>query len=98
LVRDAHRPGPEYLACSIRKAKHTHLGYGTKLSRLCSFYLPLAPAVPRGDHLVERTPKQKLDHSPPGRMQVLQASSTHDRNAQRKLVIGHEKQNQQHRG
>jgi hypothetical protein len=79
LVRDTHRPGPQYLAYSVRKAKHTHLGYMTKLSRLCSLGLPLAPVVLRGGHLVERTPKQKLDHIPPGRMQVAQASSTHDR-------------------
>jgi hypothetical protein len=65
LVRDAHRLGPQYLACSIRKAKHTHLGYMIKLSRLCSLDLPLAPAITRGSHLVERTPKQKLDHRPP---------------------------------
>jgi hypothetical protein len=70
LVRYVHRLGPQYLACSVRKAKHTRLGYMTKVSMLCSLDLPLAPAVPRGGHLVERTPKQKLDHRPPRRMQV----------------------------
>jgi hypothetical protein len=65
LVRDAHRLGPQYLACSVRKAKHTHVGYMIKLSRLCSLDLPLAPVVTRGGHLVEQTPKQKLDHRPP---------------------------------
>jgi hypothetical protein len=79
LVRDAHHPGPQYLACSVSKAKHTYLRYRTKLSRLRSLDLPLAPVVPRGGHLVERTPQQKLDHNPPGRMQVAQASFTHDR-------------------
>jgi hypothetical protein len=53
LVRDAHRLGPRYLACSVRKEKHTRLGHTTKLSMLCSLDLPLAPAVPRGGHLVE---------------------------------------------
>jgi hypothetical protein len=57
LVRDAHRSGPQYLACSIRKAEHTRLGYRTKLSRLYSLDLPLAPAVPKDGHQVERTPK-----------------------------------------
>jgi hypothetical protein len=90
LVRDVHRPGPQYLACSIRKAKHTHLEYRTKLSRLCSLDLPLAPVVPKGGHLVERTPKQKLDHRPPGRMQVPQASSTRDKIAQHNPVTAHE--------
>jgi hypothetical protein len=32
LVTDVHCPGPQYLACSIRKAKHTCLGYRIKLS------------------------------------------------------------------
>jgi hypothetical protein len=91
LVSDAHRPVPQYLAYSIRKAKHTRLGYRTKLSRLCSLDLPLASAVPRGGPLVERTLKQKLDDKPPGRMQVAQTSFTHDRIVQRKPVIGHEK-------
>jgi hypothetical protein len=68
LVRDAHHSAPQYLACSIRKAKLICLGYMTKLSMLCSLDLPLAPAVPMGGHLVERTPKQKLDHRPPGKM------------------------------
>jgi hypothetical protein len=50
----------------------------------------IAPVVSRGGHLVERTPKQKLDHRPPGRMQVPQVSSTHDKIVQRNPVIGHE--------
>jgi hypothetical protein len=90
LVRDAQRLGPQYLACIVRKAKHRRLGYRTKLSRLCSLGLPLALAVPRGGHLIERTPKQELDHRTLGRMQVPQASSTHDRIAQRNLVTAHE--------
>jgi hypothetical protein len=65
LVRDAHRLGPRYLACSVRKEKHTRLGHMTKLSMLCSLDLPLAPAVPRGGYLVERTPKEKVrSHAP----------------------------------
>jgi hypothetical protein len=89
LVRDAHRPGLQYLAYSVRKAKHTCLGCRTKLSGLCSLDLQLALVVPRGGHLVEQSPKQKLDHRPAGRMQVPQASSTHDRIAQRNLVTTH---------
>jgi hypothetical protein len=68
LVRDAHRLGTQYLACSVSKAKHTCLGYRTKLNKLCCLDLLLAPVVPRGGHLVEWTPKQKLDHRLPGRM------------------------------
>jgi hypothetical protein len=34
LVRGAHRPGPQYVAASIREAKCTRLGYMTRLSRL----------------------------------------------------------------
>jgi hypothetical protein len=64
LVRDAHRSGPQYLACSISKAKHTRLGYRTKLSRLCCLDLPLAPTVPRGGHLVERTPNKSWTIGP----------------------------------
>jgi hypothetical protein len=71
LVRDAHHLGPQYLVCSVRKAKHTRLGYKNKLSMLCSLDLPLALAVPRGDHLIEQTPKQELDHKPQGECRYL---------------------------
>jgi hypothetical protein len=47
LVRDAHRPGPQYLAYSVSEAKHTRLGYRIKLSRMCYLDLPLAPVVPK---------------------------------------------------
>jgi hypothetical protein len=97
-VTDVHRPGPQYLACSISKIKHTCLGYRNKLSRLCFLDLPLAPVVPRGGHLVERTLKQKVDHRPLGRMRVPQIRSTHDRIAQLIPATCHGKQNRQHRG
>jgi hypothetical protein len=34
LFRGMHRSDPKYLAVSVREAKYTRLGYGTKLSRL----------------------------------------------------------------
>jgi hypothetical protein len=36
LVRGAHRLDPQYLAASVRKVKCIRLGYGTRLSRLCT--------------------------------------------------------------
>jgi hypothetical protein len=34
LLMDMCRPDPQYLAASVREAKCTRLGYGTRLSRL----------------------------------------------------------------
>jgi hypothetical protein len=42
-------------------------------------------------HLVERTPKQNVDHMPLGRLQVPQARSTYDRIAQLITATCHEK-------
>jgi hypothetical protein len=34
LLRGMRRPDPQYLTASVREAKCTHLGYGTRLIRL----------------------------------------------------------------
>jgi hypothetical protein len=50
LLRGMRRPDPQYLASSIREAKCTHLGYGTRLSRLHTLDPPLALAFSRSSH------------------------------------------------
>jgi hypothetical protein len=73
LLRGVHRPEPQYLVGSVREAKHTCLGYGTKISRLHTPDPPLALAFPRDSHLATRDPKQENNQGIPGRSQVPQA-------------------------
>jgi hypothetical protein len=59
LLRVVHRLDPQYSADSFRKAKYTHLGYGTRLSRLHTLDPSLALAFPRGSHSATRDLRQK---------------------------------------
>jgi hypothetical protein len=52
--------GPPVLSCdSIREAKCTSLGYGTRLSRLYILDPPLALAFLRSNHSAIPNPKQE---------------------------------------
>jgi hypothetical protein len=42
LIRGIHRPDPQYLAVSVREAKCTRIGYGTRLSRLHTLDPPVS--------------------------------------------------------
>jgi hypothetical protein len=50
FLRGMHRPDPQYLAASVREAKCTQLGYGTRLSRLHTLDPSLALAFSRSSH------------------------------------------------
>jgi hypothetical protein len=60
LLRVMHRLDLQYSADSFREAKCTHLGYGTRLSRLHTLDPPLALAFARGNHSATRDPRQKI--------------------------------------
>jgi hypothetical protein len=69
LVRDAHRPGPQYLACSISKATHTHtLRVPDQAKQTVLFGPPISTNCSQGRPSGRADPKQKLDHRSPCRM------------------------------
>jgi hypothetical protein len=67
LLREVRYLGAQYLAGSVREVKYTHLGYGTRLSRLHTPNPPLALAFPRSNHSVTRDPKQENNQGTPRR-------------------------------
>jgi hypothetical protein len=68
LLRVVRHLYPRYLAGSVREAKCTHLGYGTRLSRLHTLDPPLALAFTRGSHSATRDPKQENIQGTPDRL------------------------------
>jgi hypothetical protein len=46
LLRGMRRPDPQYLAASVREAKCTCLGYGTRLGRLHTLDPPFSITFP----------------------------------------------------
>jgi hypothetical protein len=50
LLKGMCRSDPQYLAISVREAKCTRLGYGTRLSMLHTLDPPLALAFLRSSH------------------------------------------------
>jgi hypothetical protein len=51
--------GPQYSAVSVREAKCTYLGYGTRLSRLHTMDPPLALVFSRSSHSTIPDPEQE---------------------------------------
>jgi hypothetical protein len=70
LVRG--HPDPQYLATSVREAKCTHLGYGTRLSRLHTLDPLLALAFPMSSHSTIPDPEQENNQGTPDKSQVPQ--------------------------
>jgi hypothetical protein len=66
--------GPPVLSCdSVREAKYTHLGYGTRLSRLYTLDPLLALAFLRSSHSATLDPEQENNQRTPDKSQVPQA-------------------------
>jgi hypothetical protein len=59
LLRGMRRPDPQYIAASVREAKCTRLGYGTRLSSLHILDPPLALAFPRSSHSTTANSEQE---------------------------------------
>jgi hypothetical protein len=72
LLRRMHRLDPQYLATSVREAKCTRLGYGTRLSKLHTLDPPLALAFPRSSHSATTDSEQENNQETPDKMQVPQ--------------------------
>jgi hypothetical protein len=72
LLRRMHRLDPQYLAASVREAKCTRLGYGTRLSKLHTLDPPLALAFPRSSHSATTDSEQENNQETPDKMQVPQ--------------------------
>jgi hypothetical protein len=70
LLRSIHRPDPQYLAVSVRKAKCTHLGYGTRLHTLDPL---LALAFSRSNHSTTADSKRENNQEAIDKLQVPQA-------------------------
>jgi hypothetical protein len=68
LLRVMRHLYPRYLASSVREVKCTHLGYGTRLSRLHTPDPPLVLAFTRGSRSATRDPKQKNIQGTPDRL------------------------------
>jgi hypothetical protein len=69
-----HAPsGPQYLAASVREAKCTCLGYGTRLSMLHTLDPPLALAFSRSSHSATADSEQENNQETPDKLQVPQA-------------------------
>jgi hypothetical protein len=73
LLRGMRRPDPQYLAASVREAKCTCLGYGTRLSRLHTLDPSLALAFPRSNHSATADSEQENNQETPDKMHVPQA-------------------------
>jgi hypothetical protein len=73
LLKGMCRPDTQYLAASIREVKYTHLGYGTRLSRVHTLDPPLALAFSRSSHLVTADSEQENNQETPDKLQVPQA-------------------------
>jgi hypothetical protein len=72
LLRRMHRLDPQYLAASVREAKCTRLGYGTRLSKLHTLDPPLALAFLRSSHSATTGSEQENNQETPDKMQVPQ--------------------------
>jgi hypothetical protein len=72
LLRGMCRPDTQYLAASVRKAKYTHLGYGTRLNRVHTLDPPLALAFLRSSHSVTADSEQENNQETLDKLQVPQ--------------------------
>jgi hypothetical protein len=59
LFRGMCHPDPQYSAVSAKEAKHTRLGYRTRLTRLHTLDPHLALPFLRSGHSTHRTPSKK---------------------------------------
>jgi hypothetical protein len=73
LLRGMRHPDPQNLAVSVRDAKCTRLGYGTRLSRLHTLIPPLALAFPRSSHSATADSEQENNQETPNKLQLPQA-------------------------
>jgi hypothetical protein len=73
LIRGIHRPDPQYLVVSVREAKCTRIGYGTRLSRLHTLDPPLALVFSRTGHSATADSEQENNQETLDKLQVTQA-------------------------
>jgi hypothetical protein len=70
LLRGMRYSDPQYLAVSVKEAKCTHIGYGTRLSRLHTPppLPPLALAFPRSSHSATVDSEQENNQETPDKL------------------------------
>jgi hypothetical protein len=68
-------PDPQYLAASVREAKYTRLGHGTRLGKLHTLDPPLALAFSRNSHSAIADSEQENNQETLDKLYIPQADS-----------------------
>jgi hypothetical protein len=87
LFRGRHGPNPQYSAVSVREAKHTRLGYRTRLSRLHTLDHPFSITIPWSSHSATPDPEQRNNQGNPDKVTGISSRPACDKIPHLKLVV-----------